>query len=242
MQAKLIIVGGFLGAGKTTLLKNTAELLRKRGEKVGIITNDQATGLVDTAILFKAADTITEVSGSCFCCNFGGFENALKDVLGNGAQIVLAEPVGSCTDLSATIMQPMKDKNKDIVKLLPFTVLVDPARLVSILQGENSGLHNSAAYIIDKQLEEADIILINKEDTLSEEKMKRLVARTAAHYPDRPVLAISATNGKGIEEWLETLKKIRKAGSRLAVVDYNIYAEGEAVLGWLNMEVELRTN
>ncbi|MBQ1332850.1 MAG: cobalamin synthesis protein P47K, partial [Lachnospiraceae bacterium] len=48
---KLILVGGFLGSGKTTLLHTAAGILKKRGFPVGPITNDQASGLVDTAYL-----------------------------------------------------------------------------------------------------------------------------------------------------------------------------------------------
>ena len=48
---RLILVGGFLGAGKTSLLMSAAELLKKRGIPVGLVTNDQAEGLVDTAYL-----------------------------------------------------------------------------------------------------------------------------------------------------------------------------------------------
>lgn len=45
---RIIFVGGFLGAGKTTLLWRAAELLARRGKRVGLITNDQAPDLVDT--------------------------------------------------------------------------------------------------------------------------------------------------------------------------------------------------
>ena len=50
-----ILLGGFLGAGKTTSLLRLATHLQGLGKKVGIITNDQAEGLVDTAV--KTAET-----------------------------------------------------------------------------------------------------------------------------------------------------------------------------------------
>ena len=52
-KTRYIMVGGFLGAGKTTAILNVAETLRRRGLRVGLITNDQSYGLVDTAMLFK---------------------------------------------------------------------------------------------------------------------------------------------------------------------------------------------
>ena len=87
-KTKLIIVGGFLGAGKTTLLWETAKLFMDKGLKVGLITNDQAPELVDSAILKLSGLSVAEVSGSCFCCNFNGFTNAIKQLQGQ-AQITI---------------------------------------------------------------------------------------------------------------------------------------------------------
>ena len=50
-KTRLILVGGFLGAGKTTMLWETARRIMDSGKRVGLITNDQAPDLVDTAIL-----------------------------------------------------------------------------------------------------------------------------------------------------------------------------------------------
>ena len=51
MKARYIMVGGFLGAGKTTLIAKLGKYLESRGRKVGLITNDQSSGLVDTSLL-----------------------------------------------------------------------------------------------------------------------------------------------------------------------------------------------
>lgn len=45
-----------------------------------------------------------------------------------------------------------------------------------------------------------------------------------------------------MEEWLEKVQTSNEAGKRLVEVDYDIYAEGEAVLGWLNSTIELSSN
>jgi hypothetical protein len=42
------------------------------------------------------------------------------------ADVLIAEPVGSCTDLSATILQPLKDQFKQQFVPAPFSVLADP--------------------------------------------------------------------------------------------------------------------
>ena len=50
-KTDLILVGGFLGAGKTSLLWEVAKRLNSKGRKVGLITNDQASELVDTSFV-----------------------------------------------------------------------------------------------------------------------------------------------------------------------------------------------
>jgi hypothetical protein len=54
-KARYVIIGGFLGAGKTTSVLKLAEWLRQRASRVGLISNDQGSGLVDTAMLFVSA-------------------------------------------------------------------------------------------------------------------------------------------------------------------------------------------
>ena len=157
-KTKLILVGGFLAAGKTTMLNAIAGRLTKRGFTVGLITNDQAADLVDTAILTCTGVEVREVSGSCFCCNFPGFMAAAKSLIDAGCNLIVAEPVGSCTDLSATILQPVKDMFADL-DLAPLTVLVDPVRLKEALELVPSLTHPDALYIVKRQLEEADRIL-----------------------------------------------------------------------------------
>jgi G3E family GTPase len=236
MKSTLILVGGFLGAGKTSLLWEMAKRLQEQGEAVGLITNDQASELVDTAFLKTSADIVTEVSGSCFCCNFNGFADAIAYIRQkNNDGIILAEPVGSCTDLSATILQPLKDKYADSVELKPLTVLCDPFQLAEILKDASS----PSQYIVHKQFEEADILLINKSDLLGADELNALKAAAAERYPHATVLTASAKSGEGLQEWYDTLMRSHTAGANMAEVDYDIYADGEAAFGWLNASFAL---
>jgi len=237
---RLILVGGFLGAGKTTLLWEAARRIAESGRRIGLITNDQAPELVDTALLLRNDVKVAEVSGSCFCCNFDGLIDALKQVRDEAnADVIIAEPVGSCTDLSATILQPLKENLRGELLVSPLTVLADPIRLSEILNGENAGLHPSAAYIFRKQLEESDIILISKSDLISPDELVLLKEKVKLHFPDSEVMEISSLSGEGIDQWLNDVLTRTDAGKRLVEVDYDVYAEGEAVLGWLNSTIEL---
>jgi len=207
-----------------------------------LITNDQASELVDTAFLEHTGTAVSEVSGSCFCCNFSGFTDAIAHLNEKkNIDVIIAEPVGSCTDLSATILQPLKQKFEKELSVAPLSVLIDPQRLSDILGGGTSGLHPSAVYILRKQLEEADTIVINKTDLLTPDAVESLKKRTAEEWPGATIFAMSAKSGEGLEPWLEEAMQSSNAGARLAEVDYDIYAEGEAVLGWLNTTVILQS-
>lgn len=233
-------MGGFLGAGKTTLLWEAAQMVMQKGLRVGLITNDQAPELVDTAILSRNEVNVAEVNGSCFCCNFTGLIDATKKLKKEAeADVIIAEPVGSCTDLSATILQPLKKNFRGELLVSPLTALADPVRLGDIMNGGNAGLHPSAAYIFRKQLEESDIILISKTDLISAEELSLLKEKTKLHFPDSEVMTVSSVSGEGMQEWLKKVQNSIEAGKRLVEVDYDVYAEGEAVLGWLNSTIEL---
>ncbi len=241
-RVRLILVGGFLGAGKTTLLARAARVLVRQGKKVGLITNDQAGGLVDTELLKQEGSGVGEVSGGCFCCRFHDLISSLKRLFREiDPDVLIGEPVGSCTDLSATVLQPLKKLYGEIFSMAPFSVLVDPARLRESLNlGAESTFPDSVLYILRKQLEEADLIVLNKADRLSSAKLGELKSMVAEKFPGRPVLAMSALEGDGVDAWLDFVMQDRPAGQRITDVDYDTYAEGEALLGWLNATVRLR--
>ena len=52
--------------------------------------------------------------------------------------MILAEPVGSCTDLVATVVQPLKDLYGDRFEVAPYPVLFKPSHGLRILKSEPS--------------------------------------------------------------------------------------------------------
>lgn len=88
-------------------------------------------------------------------------------------------------------------------------------------------------------MEEADFLLINKVDLLSEAEVPDLKQRLVHHYPFAEVFIVCARTGEGIDGWLSEVICSDRASRRIAVVDYDLYAEGEAVLGWLKETLDL---
>lgn len=129
-QVLIACVGGFLGAGKTTALASAARELISRRLKVGIITNDQGEQLIDTLVMRAHGLATEEIVGGCFCCKFDELVEHAEQILDQGCpDVILAEAVGSCTDLSATVYQPLRKYYASRFDLAPLSILVEPARI-----------------------------------------------------------------------------------------------------------------
>jgi len=233
---RLIFVGGFLGAGKTTALTTLAERLTDSGYRIGIITNDQTEHLVDTEIakikLNKKGVYVEEVTEGCFCCNFDTLIGRIKKMLPHKPDIILGEPVGSCTDFIASVANPIKRYYGDMFHISPFTVLVEPRRIKTLLTNHGT-FPGEVKYLFNKQLEEAEIIALNKIDTIDRSQVEEFITLFSASYPDKKIIAISAKQGDGIDHWLKILFD-KSSGKALQEIDYDKYAKAEAMLGWLN--------
>lgn len=239
-KTQLIFVGGFLGAGKTTLLAQAAGELVRRGRRVGLITNDQAGDLVDTALLQDSGFSTHEVTGGCFCCKIEDLIATASEIVAkHRPDVIIGEPVGSCTDLAATVVRPLGKLHADMFQVAPLSVLVDPERLGQLLGLSPSPLPPSVIHIFRTQLEEADLIVINKTDRLAPSQLQQLRDRLASEFPGRPVMTLSAQCGTGVGAWLDRVTAEGPAGLREGRVDYATYTEGEAQLGWFNGTLEL---
>lgn len=241
MTPRYIMIGGFLGAGKTTTVGRLARHYMTQGKRVGIVTNDQTTDLVDTHSLRSQGFDVGEVAGSCFCCNFNALTSTVES-LGEDQlpEVILAEPVGSCTDLVATVIRPLVQVYGRPLEVAPYGVILKPSHGLKILRGEGQrGFSPKAEYIFRKQLEEADFIIINRIDEMTAAEIEELEGLLRQNFPEQPLLRVSARSGSGFEALTELLDQQGAFGQRVMEVDYDVYAEGEAELGWLNSQIDV---
>ncbi len=246
-KTRFVLIGGFLGAGKTTLIGELARRYVGSGKRVGIITNDQAENLVDTQNFQSQGFDVGEVAGACFCCSF---DNLVSTAESLGADqipdILLAEPVGSCTDLVATVVLPLQQLLGDRFELAPFGVILKPSHgrriLDSAANSKRSGFSPQAEYIFRKQLEEADYLMIGRSDQLSDSDVQQLSERLSSVGGDVPVFAVSPKTGDGVDEVMRCIDSPMIAGRRLLDIDYDTYADGEAQLGWVNLSALLHSD
>ncbi len=243
-KIRFLMIGGFLGAGKTTTIGKLASHYVAQGKNVALVTNDQAYDLVDTHTLRAQGFDVGEVPGACFCCKFDDLVETISGLAPNPNQlpdIVIAEPVGSCTDLVATVAEPMAEIFGDRFEVGPMVVLLKPEHGRKILADTpGKGFSPKAEYIFLKQLEEADAIVVNKADKLSQEQQQTLLDQIARRFPTVPAICASAKTEFNFEEVVAVTEQPRRQRDAMMDVDYDIYAQGEAELGWLNCQIKAR--
>lgn len=222
----LVLLGGFLGAGKTTLIVTASRLLSTRGLRPAVILNDQGADLVDTELVRRNGFEADQVTGGCFCCRFSDLLDAAGRLNDFRPDVIFAEAVGSCTDISATTLQPLRLYYRQDYQLAPYTVLVDPMRAEECL----SQLDSDVSFLFHKQLAEADIVSFTRSDLYS----------SFPGIPDCPVRYMSPVTGEGVPAWLdEVLDAKLPFGSKILEIDYARYARAEATLAWLNCKARV---
>jgi hypothetical protein len=187
-----------------------------------MVWNDQGTDLVDTEYAALSGADAGEVTGGCFCCRLSQLVESIDQLRAHEPYVIFAEPVGSCTDLSATVLRPLLEYSETF-QLSPLTVLVDPLRAVGMRAPDAD---SEMRFLFDKQLQEADLVCFTKADL----------------YPDYPDLGaarvrqLSAKSGQGVAAWLsEVLSGTIPTGDQALEIDYAEYARAEAALAWLNL-------
>ena len=110
--------------------------------------------------------------------------------------------MGSCTDLVATVTYPLRRLYGGDFTVAPVSVLVDPIRALRVFGLEEGGsFSEKVLYIYNKQLEEADLVVISKCDLLDEARLASLRAAIAARFPGKEILAVSPRDGINLDAW-----------------------------------------
>lgn len=78
---------------------------------------------------------------------------------------------------------------KDDYTLAPFTVVTDPERLRMIMPEQaDINLPEELKFLLDAQLKEADCVVLNKTDLMTQEEIDRYMKFLKEACPDIPVL------------------------------------------------------
>jgi len=233
---RMYFIGGFLGSGKTTAIAGACRLSIAKGLRVGVVTNDQGKLQVDSLFMRSEGFPAMEVGGGCFCCRYDDFDARVSALVERDRpDIIFAESVGSCADIVATVIKPFEIFRESYGSGSVFSVFADSRLLLARFSGIRLPFSEDVLYVFDRQLDEADILVLNKRDLLAEADRRRLAQLAATAWPSKRILEISGSTEEGSRRWVEAIgapSVPRERGS--LEIDYERYGSGERELSWLD--------
>ena len=161
------VIGGFLGAGKTTLLNH---ILKQSTEiRCAVLVNDFGDLNIDKSLVSSHDGQTISLTNGCICCSISNdFNQTLISLLKRIEEFdqVVVEASG--------VSEP--DRIMDIARLDPelspngVVVLVDAAAV------KKNAADRYIGNIVVKQLQTAELLIVNKTDLVNNEKLAALQA------------------------------------------------------------------
>ncbi len=159
------IITGFLGSGKTTFLNHFIK--ERLPERIFVIENECGETNVDGALVMDGVEEVVELSAGCLCCSLA---DGLLDILEEASKRrdqydrLIIETTG-IADPSSILQVFLEDPRVEKVFELQQVICLADAGLVEewITEAEEAL----------RQIAVADVILLNKKDTVSAEQLSR---------------------------------------------------------------------
>ena len=204
----LYLISGFLGSGKTSSIIEMSKHLMRQGKKVGVVTNDQGKYLVDTAFIRASHIPVVDVQSGCFCSNYQDLIRQL-DELKNliDPDVVFAESIGSAGNLVGTVMTPMLEGSDHRPNSL--SCMVDVRLLLRLVRNEYLPFSDSVNATFMNQMNESDLLIINKIDLLSSSDVAELKNGIPGIFGTKTVVFQSAFSTDDIEKTLHQIAAIK---------------------------------
>ena len=161
------IITGFLGSGKTTLLNHI--LQNQQDLKVAVLVNEFGDINIDSQLLVAVDENMMELSNGCICCTINdGLVDAVYNVLERSDRIdyMIVETTGVADPLPIALTF-LGTELQHLTRLDSILTVVDSEAFTS------EHFNSDAAYA---QIMYGDIIILNKTDLVTEEKLQELEA------------------------------------------------------------------
>ena len=171
MKIPITIITGYLGAGKTTLLKN---LLSQSQQKIAVIVNEFGEMNIDGKLVEGNNVDMVEMLNGCVCCSLTGeFEEAIKEILSTiKPDAIFVETTG------------VAEPDAMIVDIQDHVEGVSVDAVITVADADALHRFPTIGHTGKVQLENADIVLLNKVDLISEEHMHDIQKKIKAINPD----------------------------------------------------------
>ena len=161
------VIGGFLGAGKTSLLNHL--LAQSSGIRCAVLVNDFGDLNIDESLISSHDGQTISLANGCVCCSIS---NDFNQTVINLVKRI--EEFDQVVVEASGVSEP--DRIMDIARLDPelspggIVVLVDAAEV------QNRSTDRYINNIVLKQLQAAELLIVNKTDLVSREKLAELEA------------------------------------------------------------------
>ncbi len=160
MKTPLAVITGYLGSGKTTLLRN---MLTNTKKKIAIIMNEFGDIGIDGKILKGKNADMVELSGGCVCCSLTGeLEYAINEIISKYKPDYIVVETTGVAEPDAMINNMENMPNVDLNSII---CLVDAYASTKYPNIGHTGI---------VQIENADLILLNKTDLVNEDEIKKV--------------------------------------------------------------------
>ena len=198
-RVPVTVVTGFLGSGKTTLINRI--LTEQHGRKIAVIVNEFGEVSIDGQLIVQDdQEDLVEFNNGCLCCTVRGdlIDTLAKLQERSELDAILIETTGLADPAPVASTFFLADELTSKTRLDSFVALADAVNLEqNLAQSEEA----------QEQIAFADIILINKKDLVSEEKMKEveLLIRLSnpfakIYYTENSVIDLEKVVGVGAFE------------------------------------------
>jgi G3E family GTPase len=198
----ICLISGFLGSGKTTLMIELGKRLGNAGRKAAIIVNEVGEVGVDGAFINASGLKSVELTEGCICCSLSGsLQNTLREITKTyKPDVILIEPTGLAlpTRIERIIRTSMIEHDG-----------IFGIGVVDAFRGKK--LESEASLFFRRQLEEVNVLAINKVELVSEEQLEELEGLLKEVEPDAQIVRMSARNGNGVDA-LEKMLEARLNG------------------------------
>ena len=214
---KFCVFSGFLGSGKTTTMIALTKYYSEHYGRAAMISNDLGHGvdLADDRLARLSGCEASEITDECICFIHDELATRLDSYYDSGCELVISDIPGFGVGALEHVYFGLDEKYPGKYELGPFTVITEPEIVDALRTGRNADMR----YIRDFQLKEADLIVLNKCDCISEAQSAEYAEWLKENYPYADVAVISALTGTGLDRLAQILKEGR-ASLRHPDIDY----------------------
>jgi G3E family GTPase len=194
---RLLIVSGMLGSGKTSAILRIASILSDKGLSIAIIENEIGSVGIDGEILERHGLEVKELKGGCICCSMRtGMIDTLRTLEAHvKPDIAIIEPTGIADPKQ--VLTAVDGVTGLTVSSIFTIIMVDAERILKVRKMFERPLRN--------QLSVANLVLVNKTDTVPDAEADEIEAFLRSMHYDGPILRAQADTGKSIDKAAEMI-------------------------------------